>query len=78
MVITGLCDSWKGQERWTEENLVRQYGEHKFKVCQEQLRIRYEYSRGWSAIFARSRLMLKMSVPSGNSCKSIRGASLKH
>ena len=39
VVITGLCDSWKGQERWTEESLVRHYGEHKFKVCHEQLRI---------------------------------------
>lgn len=33
VVISGLCDSWKGQEKWTEENLVKHYGEHKFKVC---------------------------------------------
>ncbi len=33
VVITGLCDSWKGHEKWTEENLVKHYGEHKFKVC---------------------------------------------
>ena len=33
VVISGLCDSWKGHEKWTEENLVKYYGEHKFKVC---------------------------------------------
>lgn len=32
VVITGLCDDWNGRERWNEENLLRQYGEHKFKV----------------------------------------------
>ena len=32
VVITGLCDSWKGRERWTEENLSKHYGDHKFKV----------------------------------------------
>ena len=33
VVISGLCDSWMGHEKWTEENLVKHYGEHKFKVC---------------------------------------------
>jgi len=32
VVITGLCDSWRGQETWTAKNLLRHYGEHKFKV----------------------------------------------
>ena len=38
VVITGLCDSWKGRERWTEENVSKHYGEHKFKVWHKQLR----------------------------------------
>ena len=32
VVITGLCDGWKGRVNWTEEGLLRRYGEHKFKV----------------------------------------------
>ena len=37
VVITGLCDSWRGQENWTAQNLLRHYGEHKFKVQLKKL-----------------------------------------
>ena len=32
VVITGLCNGWKGRVSWTEEGLLGRYGEHKFKV----------------------------------------------
>jgi histone arginine demethylase JMJD6 len=44
LVITGLCDDWKGQERWQEENLLRQYGDHKFKV------VRKPSTKAWTAL----------------------------
>lgn len=37
VVITGVCDSWKGREAWTEEGLLQRYSEHKFKVHQSHL-----------------------------------------
>ena len=38
VVITGLCDGWKARGNWTEEGLLRRYGEHKFKVCPISIR----------------------------------------
>ena len=37
VVITGLCDGWRARENWTEEGLLRRYGEHKFKVVPNSL-----------------------------------------
>ena len=32
VVIKGLCDAWPARELWTEEGLLRRFGEHRFKV----------------------------------------------
>ena len=32
VVITGLCDGWRAGRAWQQENLLKHYGEHKFKV----------------------------------------------
>ena len=32
VVITGLTGKWPAQEAWTPEQLLKAYGDHKFKV----------------------------------------------
>lgn len=37
VVITGLTGAWPAEQQWTPQQLLAQYGNHKFKVClQEQ------------------------------------------
>lgn len=31
-VITGLSNNWKARDRWTEEEMLKAYSEHRFKA----------------------------------------------
>ena len=33
VVITGLCDGWRAGDAWQQQDLLKHYGEHKFKVA---------------------------------------------
>eukprot|EP00878_Enallax_costatus_P041493 GHUV01048289.1.p1 GENE.GHUV01048289.1~~GHUV01048289.1.p1 ORF type:complete len:120 (+),score=19.18 GHUV01048289.1:183-542(+) len=33
VVITGATDKWPAQQQWTPQALLKQYGDHKFKVA---------------------------------------------
>ena len=33
VVIIGLCDGWRAGQAWQQEELLKHYGEHKFKVA---------------------------------------------
>lgn len=32
VIITGLTDAWPASKLWTDERLLREFGEHRFKV----------------------------------------------
>ena len=32
VVLTGLCDGWRAGQAWGQQELLKHYGEHKFKV----------------------------------------------
>ena len=32
VIIQGLCDAWEARKLWSEEELLRCYSEHRFKV----------------------------------------------
>jgi histone arginine demethylase JMJD6 len=32
VIVTGLCDGWQAGKDWSEENLLRRFEQHRFKV----------------------------------------------